>query len=212
MPNPTTRQSPCYHSNPPPPPPPHPLPSTAIADTGTTGHFLQKASSTDTTAPPIHVQMPNGHHIQSIGTTNINWPTLPNTATTAHIPELNPHSLVSIGVLCDHDCTATFNKHAVTIHCQNQPILTGPCLPNGLWSLPLQHDQTQHHANTLFTPKTQQQLVQWLHAAAFSPSPSTFLDAIQRNFFTTWRGLTPDIVRRYLPPSNTTVKGHLDQQ
>ena len=119
---------------------------------------------------------------------------------------------MSIGVLCDHDCTATFNKHAVTIHCHNQPILTGPRLPNGLWSLFLQHNQTQHHANALFTPKTQQQLVQWLHAAAFSPSPSTFLDAIQRNFFATWPGLTPDIVRHYLTLSDATVKGHLDQQ
>ena len=157
--------------------------------------------------------MPNGQHIQSIGTTNIDWPTLPSTATKAHIlPDLNPHSLVSIGVLCDHDCTATFNKHAVTIHRHNQRILTGPRLPNGLWSLPLHPDQTQHHANTLFTPQTQQKLVQWLHAAAFSPSTSTFLDAIQRNFFATWPGLTPDIVRRYLPPSEATVKGHLDQQ
>ena len=157
--------------------------------------------------------MPNSHHIQSISTTNINWPTLPNTATKAHIlPELNPHSLVSIGVLYDHNCMATFNKHAVTIHHHNQPILTGPCLPNSLWSLPLQHDQTQHHPNTLVTPKTQQQLVQWLHAAAFSPSPSTFLDTIQCNFFTTWPGLTPDIVQRYLTPSDATVKGHLDQQ
>ena len=157
--------------------------------------------------------MPNGHHIQSIGSTNINWPTLPNTTTKAHIlPELNPHSLVTIGVLCDHDCMATFTKHAVTIHRHNQPILTGPRLPNGLWSLPLHHDQTQHHANTLFTPKTQQQLVQWLHAAAFSPSPSTFLDTIQHNFFATWPGLTPNIVRCYLPPSDDTVKGHLDQQ
>ena len=79
--------------------------------------------------------MPNGNHIQSSGTTNIPWPNLPNTATKAHIlPELNPHSLVSIGVLCDHNCTATFDKHAVTIHRQNQPILTGPRLPNGLWT------------------------------------------------------------------------------
>ena len=157
--------------------------------------------------------MPNGHHIQSSGTTNIDWPTLPNTATKAHIiPELYPHSLVSIGVLCDHDCTATFNKHAVTIHRHNQPTLTGPRLPNVLWSLPLQHDQTQHHANALFTPKTQQQLVHWLHAATFSPSPSTFLDAIQCNFFATWPGLTPDIVQRYLTLSDATVKGHLDQQ
>ena len=155
--------------------------------------------------------MPNGHHIQSIGTTNINWPTLPNTATKAHIlPELNPHSLVNIGVLCDHDCTATFTKHTATIHCHNQPILTGPRLPNGLWSLPLHHDQTQHHANTLFTPKTQQQLVQWLHAAAFSPSPRTFLDAIQRNPTQLLRNLARPHPRH--PPSNATVKGHLDQQ
>ena len=157
--------------------------------------------------------MPNGQQIQSIGTTNIDWPTLPSTATKAHIlPDLNPHSLVSIGVLCDHDCTATFNKHAVTIHRHNQPILTGLRLPNGLWSLPLHPTNTQHQANTLFTPQTQQKLVQWLHAAAFSPSTSTFIDAIQRNFFATWPGLTPDIVRRYLPQSDATVKGHLDQQ
>ena len=157
--------------------------------------------------------MPNGNHIPSIGTTNIPWPNLPNTATKAHIlPELNPHSLVSIGILCDHDCTATFNKHAITIHRHNQPIHTGPRLPNGLWSLPLLHDQTKHHAYTLFTPKTQKQLVQWLHAAAFSPSSSTFLDAIQHNFFATWPGLTANIVRRHLTPSDATVKGHLDQQ
>ena len=101
------------------------------------------------------MHVPNGQHIQSIGTTTIDWPTLPSTATKAHIlPDLNPHSLVSIGVLCDHDCTATFNKHAVTIHCHNQPILTGPRLPNGLWSLPLQTNHSHHHANTLFTPQT----------------------------------------------------------
>ena len=157
--------------------------------------------------------MPNGNHIQSSGTTNIPWPNLPSTTTKPHIlPALNPHSLVSIGILCDHNCTATFDKHAVTIHSHNQPILTGPRLPNSLWSLPLPHDRTKHHTYTLFTPKTQQQLVQWLHTAAFSPSPSTFLDAIQCNFFVTWPGLTANIVQRHLTQTDTTVKGHLDQQ
>ena len=157
--------------------------------------------------------MPNGNHIQSSGTTNIPWPNLPCAATKAHIlPELHPHSLVSIGVLCDHNCTATFDKHAVTIHRHNQPILTGPRLPNGLWTIPLPQDRTKHHAYTLFTPKTQQHLVQWLHAAALSPSPSTFLDAIQRNFFATWPGLTTNIVRRHLTQTDANVKGHLDQQ
>ena len=55
-------------------------------------------------------------------------------------------------------------------------------------------------------------MVQWLHAAAFSPSTSTFIDAIHRNFFATWPGLTTDVVQRYLPQSDATVKGHLDQQ
>ena len=73
-------------------------------------------------------------------------------------------------------------------------------------------NQTKHHAYTIFTLKTQQQLVQWFHAAAFSPCPSTFLDAIQRNFFATWPGLTANIVRRHLTQTDATVKGHLDQQ
>ena len=106
--------------------------------------------------------MPNSNHIQSSGTTNIPWPNFPSIATKAHnLPALNPHSLVSIGVLCDHNCTVTFDKHAVTINRHNQPILTEPRLPNGLWTLPLPHDRNKHHAYTLFTPKTQQQLVQW---------------------------------------------------
>ena len=145
--------------------------------------------------------MPNGHHIESIGTTNINWPTLPNTATKAHIlPELNPHSLVSIGILCDHDCTATFTKHAFTIHRHNQPILTGPCLPNGLWCLPLHHDQTQHHTNTLFTPKTQQQLVQWLLQ---SPSvPVLALSSTQSNATSSQLGQASP------PTSSDTISPH----
>ena len=157
--------------------------------------------------------MPNGNHIQSSGITNIPWPNLHSTATKAHIlPALNPHSLVSTGVLCDHNCTATFDKHAVTIQRHNQPILTGPRLPNGRWTLPLPHDRSKHHAYTLFTPKTQQQLVQWIHTAAFSRSPSTFLHEIQRTFFATWPGLTANIVQRHLTQTDAIVKGHLDQQ
>ena len=49
-------------------------------------------------------------------------------------------------------------------------------------------------------------------SAAFSPSISTFLEAIERNFFVTWPNLTPKVIRRYLQPSLATVKGHLNQQ
>ena len=76
-------------------------------------------------------------------------------------------------MLCTHK-TTIFCQFGNLEICPNfaNPYLTqfssisgGNCitrLPNGHWSLPLHHDQTQHHANTLLTPKTQQQLVQWL--------------------------------------------------
>ena len=147
--------------------------------------------------------MPDGHYINSTGTTSIDWPDLPPTARTAHVlPQLDPHSLVSIGVLCDHDCIATFDKKSVQIHRHNKQILHGMRLPNGLWSLPLYSPREQ--ANALFPEQTQRDLIQWLHAAAFSPSISTFLEAVEQNFFVTWPNLTPKVIRRYLKPSVAT--------
>jgi hypothetical protein len=51
----------------------------------------------------------------------------------------------------------------------------------------------------------------FLHAALFSPVPSTLLHAIQRGHLTTWPGLTSHNVKRFLHKSIATVKGHLDQ-
>ena len=133
-----------------------PTSPTATADTGTTGHFLCNPPNRWPLqpAPPITVKLPDGHHINSTRTTSIDWPALPPTARTAHVlPQLDPHSLISIGVLCDHDCIATFDKESVQILQHNTPILQGPCLPNGLWSLPLCSQQPQ--ANAQFPKQTQ---------------------------------------------------------
>ena len=190
-----------------------PSPTTAIADTGTTGHFLREATNIAPLVPekPLHVKLPDGHLISSVGTTSINWTGLPHRSRKAHVlPELNPHSLISIGVLCDHDCTAIFDKHNVTITRNNYCILHRTRLPNGLWSLPLHSPQPQ--PNALIPANMQQVLVQWLHAAAFSPSISTFLDTVECIFFMTWPNLMPQIIRRHLRTPIATVKGHLDQQ
>ena len=111
----------------------------AIVDTGTTGHFLtQHHSNTHHAHTPIHVKLPNGHTIHSTHTTRLHIPQVPDTATQAHVfPDLHPHSLLSVGLLCDHDCTATFTRHNVTIHRNGTPILHGHRLPNGLWTTPL---------------------------------------------------------------------------
>ena len=53
--------------------------------------------------------------------------------------------------------------------------------------------------------------MQYLHAAAFSPVPATWIKAIQKGFFMSWPGLTAKAVAKHLPKSVATSKGHLDQ-
>ena len=53
--------------------------------------------------------------------------------------------------------------------------------------------------------------MQYLHLAAFSPVPATWIKAIQKVLFQSWPGLTTKAVGKYLPKSIATNKGHLDQ-
>ena len=53
--------------------------------------------------------------------------------------------------------------------------------------------------------------MQYLHAAAFSPVPATWIKAIQKGFSTSWPGLTAKAIAKNLPKSIATSKGHLDQ-
>ena len=105
-------------------------------------------------AKPLHVKLPDGHLISSFGSTSINWTGLPCSVIQTHVLfKLNPHSFISIDVLCDHDCTAIFDKHNVTITRNNYRILHRTHLLNGLWSLPLHSPQPQ--ANALIPANTQ---------------------------------------------------------
>eukprot|EP00957_Ditylum_brightwellii_P159048 12105122-Ditylum_brightwellii.AAC.1 len=54
--------------------------------------------------------------------------------------------------------------------------------------------------------------MQFLHAAAGSPVPSTWIDTINNGFFVTWPGLTAANVRKYLPRSRATSQGNLEQK
>ena len=50
------------------------------------------------------------------------------------------------------------------------------------------------------------------HAACFSPSKVTFIQAIKHNAFTSWPGLTAEIVDKYLAKTKATVKSHIKQK
>ncbi len=110
--------------------PPHTCAAaTAILDTGTTGHFLldtTPCANKQTTQQPVQVQLPNGQTIASTHTAQLNIPNLPETATTAHIfPGLENNSLLSVGILCDHGCTATFDATGVTVNKEGTQVLQG---------------------------------------------------------------------------------------
>ena len=68
----------------------------------------------------------------------LDLPNLPSAAQCAHIfPDLANNALISVGVLCDHGCIATFTKEAVIIDKGSQRVLTGKRHGNGLWYLDL---------------------------------------------------------------------------
>jgi hypothetical protein len=82
-----------------------------------------------------------------------------------------------------------------------------------------QHYQYQEHqptsinsANGIIRQDTlTSDLCAFHHTALFSPAPSTLLAALNNGFLDTFPGLTPHVVKKYLPPSEATAKGHLDQ-
>jgi hypothetical protein len=63
------------------------------------------------------------------------------------------------------------------------------------------------HANS-----NQKDLINYLHAACFSPVKSTWITAIKNGNFSSWPGLTEHAVEKHLSESTSTTKGHLNQQ
>jgi hypothetical protein len=156
----------------------------------------------------------------------LDLPQLPAQAWEAHIlPGLTHSSLVSIGKLCNAGCEAHFTAIKVIINKDNRLLMTGPRdQQTGLWRIKLnnqptpkptkitKHKHCKGFINHAYQEQTIPELMQFLHATAFSPVPSiTWINAIQQGFFQGWSGLTATAVRKHLPKSEATSKGHLVQ-
>jgi hypothetical protein len=106
--------------------------TTAIADTGCTGYFLEVQSPCTHPQPAtngINIQLPNKARIQATHACLIDIPSLPPSARQAHIFPQLAHALISIGLLCDHGCRAIFDSCRVEIWYQNAFILYRQCSP-----------------------------------------------------------------------------------
>jgi hypothetical protein len=165
---------------------------------------------------PLNVNMPNGTAIQSSHTCNLLLPDLPPQARHAHIlPGLVNNSLIPLGKLCDNGCSVTFTQDQVTVSKNEKCVMYGSRDPKlRLWRVNLkQRFETKHiQCNHAHDNNNQKNLINYLHAACFSPVKSTWLKAIKNGNFSSWPGLTEHAVEKHLSKSTSTTKGHLNQQ
>ena len=164
------------------------------------------------------VTLPNLSTIQATKKGNINLhPSLSPEATTAHVFEdLTNTSLLSIGQLCDDDCTAIFDKCAMRIVKNGMTIVQGTRNVNdGLWdvSLPVQPTAPTSVANAIIKKSaTHAELADYLYACCGSPPLRTFLRAIKNGNLITWPGIRDIDFNKHLTKSIATAKGHLNQE
>jgi hypothetical protein len=160
--------------------------------------------------------MPNGTTIQSSHTCNLLLTDLPPQARQAHIlPGLVQNSLISVGKLCDKGCIVTFIHDQVTVTQNKKCVMHGSRDPKSrLWRVNLNQKSKIHEieCNYAHGNNKQKDLINYLHAACFSPVKSTWITAIKNGNFITWPGLTEHAVEKHLSKSTATTKGHLNQQ
>ena len=185
----------------------------AVADSGTTGHCIKPikpCTKKQTATQLIPIKMPNGEIITSSHITLLSQHKLLDKARQAHIFPGLQKPLISIGTLCDNNCIAVFDEKKVTIYDKSmrQIVMQGHRDPNTTLYMintaaPLREMKEQHipdtlRANHVYETKSKQELTLFYHAACFSPTKRTCLDAIKRNAFASWPGLTVEIVNKYL--------------
>jgi hypothetical protein len=83
-----------------------------------------------------------------------------------------------------------------------------------LWRVNLKHicEPETVQCNHAHANNNQKYLINYLHAACFSPVKSTWITAINNGFFSSWPGLNEHAVEKHFSKSISTTKGHLNQQ
>jgi hypothetical protein len=158
---------------------------TAILDSRCTRNVLSAAalcSDKQAAHVPLNVNMPNGTTIQSSHTCNLLLTNLPPQARQDHIlPGLVHNSLISVGQLCNNECSATFTQDQVTVSKKGKNVMYGSRDPKSrLWRVNLKEKIEPEivKCNHAHDNNNQKDLINDLHAACFSPVKSTWIKAI----------------------------------
>ena len=149
--------------------------------------------------------IPNGNNITAQAQYNLRLPNVSRQALEADVLPSFKHSLLSVGQLCNDDCTTIFSKHKCTIYNkQNKPIIIG--IQNhttGLYEQQMLANNITniHQANATLPTSNLWKHIKYLHQCAFSPTTRTWIQAVIKGHFKTWPGVTVNAIQRYLPGS-----------
>ncbi len=201
----------------------------AILDSGATRHFLTTDAPAINIIPatvPLITQLPNGDKVQSTHTCTLDLPNLPPGAQAAHItPGLASHSLLSVVTMYNAGCTLTFTKINCTITYRGRVIICGhKCTRTGLWIVPITNNgsnqapspmppataPTSAIAANVDATSSAAKYARYIHQCLCSLSTPTLLGALTRSEeHATIPGITPQLIKSYLPRSTATIKGHM---
>ena len=194
---------------------------TTKADSGATKHYFRSQDMACLQqieqAHGPSVFLPNIETITSTHTGLLPYDSLTTQAKTANIlPQLHSASLLSLGQLCDDNCDVHLNKYNINIFKNNKKILQGHRnFSDGLWDVPIPIPMVpKDQYISIIIPKntTKKELVQFYHAAMFSPTKDTFIRAIRNGNFQSWPGLTTETATKFLTSTIATQFGHLKQE
>ena len=154
--------------------------------------------------------MPNREIITSTHKALLSHQDLPIKARKAHLFTGLNKALLSIGTLCNRGCEATFNDKYILIlnKWSGKVIMKGtqdPCTNLEMLNLTQQNklmtestNLDKYFAGSAYECKSNITLVDYHHASWWSPTKSVWGKEITKNFFTSWPGLSFDLVHKYL--------------
>ena len=134
------------------------------------------------------------------------------------MPGLQNHSLISIPQLFEAGCQVKFTKTKCIIEQDGKDLIRGiKNNSNGLWYVPIinarkQHTKsTTHQTNNVYHISTIPDTMKFLHQCLFSPTVDKLCKTIDNNKLIGFPNLTSKRVRKYLPESTATAKGHMNR-
>jgi hypothetical protein len=169
---------------------------------------------------PLEVTLPDGTQIKSSHKCELDLPQVPEAAREGYIlPGMKNHALLSVTKLCKAGCKVHFAKNECIISYNGKEILKGEKNTiNGLWYVPIKNGTTTKPTviiddtiNSVYHTSTIAETIQFLHQCMFSPTVDTFCKAIDNDQLIGMPYITSSLVRKYLPESTATAKGHMNR-